>query len=305
MKKLFLSLMMVAAIAACFTSCKKDANNESTTHSQTFTLGETSYEIDNAFLIENIQHHGEQVYNAIVVSKGQFVGDSGTTNQGAFVIFEGDITAGTYSLSGNEDSYPKYGFADISITDIINFNIHDLDDDNAYFATSGSVTIEINDNTYTVTTSNIEVENTQDPTIVETSSIDYEGTPKHYLLATVEEGSNLNDVEIATAGSTKLEILFTETQVVAFISINGSMLGFMSSTPFTDGIPTGEFTNSDYPIILIEAMNIQSLKAASSGNINITKDGDVYTIDITEAVINNQTYNMHYVGTMPCFEFPF
>ena len=294
--------MLIAAIVAGFTGCKKD-DNESTEHSQTFTLGETTYDIDNAITIENIQYQSSDVYNAIVLSK-QLIGENSGEGQGVVIVFKGNITSGTHNLSANNESFPKYLFGNIEIADIVNFNINNLlAQDDFYVATSGSFTLEISNGTYTITTEGIEMENTVNPNNIETSSVDYEGTPSRYILATVEEG-NINETNIVTAGYFDRTILSIKLNIVCFISEAGDMLGFTSMTSFTDGVPTGDFTNSDYPIIFAEKMNIEQLNYASSGNIHITKDGDVYTIDMT-TTINSSDYTLHYVGTLPYFDFPF
>lgn len=305
MKKVFFSLMLIAALAFSFTSCKKTAS-DSETHSQTFTLNDTSYDINNAITIENIKSEGD-VYNALVFSQGQMTSNNSGETKGVVIVFKGAINAGTYNLTGNDNDYPKYVFADITVEDIVNFDLSNLDNAESYFAINGAFTLEINDDTYTITTDGIEVENAKDPNVFGTSSVDYEGNLTRFTLADVEAGSNLNGVNIVTAGTTKFTVLFVETQIVAFITEEGDMLGFTSTSPFANGIPTGEFTNSDYPIILIEGMNINAPKFASSGNIVISKDGDLYTIDITDVNFSgvSNTYTMHYVGTMPYFDFPF
>lgn len=304
MKKLFLSLMLVAAVTA-FTGCKKNTTT-SETHSQTFTLGGTSYNIDNAITIENIQYQGSNVYNAIVVYTGKLVGQSGGEGKGVTILFKGNITTGTHNLTGDDADYPKYIFADLSVTDVVNFDITQLlDNDEAYIATSGSLTLGISDGTYTITTSNIEVENVADSNNTETSSVDYEGTVARYVLATVDEG-NLNDDNIVTAGSTSFDLMFVKTYIAAFISDKGDMIGFTSTTPFTDGIPTGEFTYHDYPIIYMKEMDINAFKSAKSGNITISKNGEKYTINITDVEFYGVEgeFTLHYIGTMPYFDFP-
>lgn len=305
MKKVFFSLMLIAALAFSFTSCKKTAS-DSETHSQTFTLNDTSYDINNAITIENIKSEGD-VYNALVFSQGQMTSNNSGETKGVVIVFKGAINAGTYNLTGNDNDYPKYIFADITVEDIVNFDLNNLDNAESYFAINGAFTLEINDDTYTITTDGIEVENAKDPNVFWASSVDYEGNLARFTLADVEAGSYLNGVNIVTAGTTKFTVLFVETQIVAFITEEGDMLGFTSTSPFANGIPTGEFTNSDYPIILIEGMNINAPKFASSGNIVISKDGDLYTIDITDVNFSgvSNTYTMHYVGTMPYFDFPF
>ena len=306
MKKVFFSLMLAAALAFGFTSCDKTTTT-SDTHSQTFTLGETSYPVDNVVTIENIQSDGSDVYNAILLYTGKLIGDTGGECKGVTIIFKGDIIDGTYNLSGDDNYFPKYVFADVSINNIINFDIWELADDNAYIATSGSFTLENTDDGYVVTTSSIEVENTWDPSIVETSSVDYEGASATYRLATVQEGT-LNDGEadanVVTAGTTKYTLMIVETNVACFITDSGDMIGFTSMQSLADGVPEGQYTNSDYPIIQVNIMDLEHFHPATSGSISVAKDGDVYTIDITDAAINGKTYNMHYVVTLPYFNLP-
>lgn len=306
MKKVFFSLMLAATLAFGFTSCDKTTTT-SDTHSQTFTLGETSYPVDNVVTIENIQSDGSDVYNAILLYTGKLIGDTGGECKGVTIIFKGDIIDGTYNLSGDDNYFPKYVFADVSINNIINFDIWELADDNAYIATSGSFTLENTDDGYVVTTSSIEVKNTWDPSIVETSSVDYEGASATYRLATVQEGT-LNDGEadanVVTAGTTKYTLMIVETNVACFITDSGDMIGFTSMQSLADGVPEGQYTNSDYPIIQVNIMDLEHFHPATSGSISVAKDGDVYTIDITDAAINGKTYNMHYVGTLPYFNLP-
>ena len=294
--------MLFAALAFGFTSCDK-TTSESDTHSQTFTLGETSYDINNAITIENIQYDGSQIYNAIVLSNGQIVGNGGN-GQGIVIVFRGDILAGTYTMSYDplnpEVSFPKYFFAELDVEDIVNFNINDLmEQDGVYVAESGSFTLEVNDNIYTLTTDGIEVTNVKDLAIVETSSVDYEGSMLRYTLATVDEG-NINGDNIVTAGATKFTYLMMEMKVVCFITETGNMLGYVYQG---NTIPTGTFNNAS--LIYVNGMNINGGLQAGQGTINIEKNGDVYTVDITDATIGGENYTMHYVGTLPFFEFPF
>ena len=298
--------MLVAAVATAFVGCKKNAS-ESDTHSQSFTLGETTYSVDNSVTIENIQYNDRQSYNAIVLSTGQMIGDNSGEGQSIVIVFRGNFTAGTYNLSTDLESFPKYFFGELEVEDIVNFSIDDLmEQDGVYMANSGSFTLEMDGDFFTITTDGVEVEKIKDPAVFETSSADYEGDMLRYVLARVEEGT-LNEANIVTAGRTEYKILFIETQIVSFITENADMIGFTSTTPFSNGIPTGEFTNDDYPIIMLEEMNINAPRFAKSGNINISKDGETYTIDITGVEFNGveDTYSMHYVGTMPYFDFPF
>ena len=302
MKKLFLSLMLVAGLAAGFTSCDKQ-DNESTDHAQAFTLGETSYHVDNAITIQNIQYEGSDIYNAIVLSTGNMIGETGGEGQGVVMLFKGNITAGTYTMSASENAYPKYFFTEVSIEDIVAFDPENFEDNGAaYMAIAGAFTLEDNDGKYVITTDGIEVRNCGDETIIETSSVDFEGYTEDFVLATVVEG-NLNGEDIVTAGTTGITVMIMNFNVACFITEEGNFIGFESTDSFASGLPVGEFTNSQYPIILVEAMDIETLKPASDGTITIAKDDDYYTIDIT-ATINGTDYTMHYVGTMPYVDFP-
>ena len=311
MKKLFLSLMLVAGLAAGFTSCNQ--KNESDTHSQTFTLGETSYHVDNAITIQNIQYQGSDVYNTIVLSQGQLIGETGGEGQGVVILFKGKITAGTYTLSAADEAYPKYFVAEVSIEDIVDFDIENYEEnEDVYMAFTGSFTLDDENGKYVITTDGIEVNKYEvdengNPVVVETatSSIDFEGNTADFVLATVEEG-DLNGENIVTAGTTNITLMFVDFNVACFITEEGNFIGFESTESFANGLPEGEFTNSDYPIIMVQAMDIQTVKTASEGTISIVKnreDEDVYTIDMT-ATINGTDYTMHYVGTMPYFEIP-
>ena len=296
MKKLFLSLMLVAAVAAGFTSCKKDSN-ESETHSQTFTLGETVYDVDNIITIENIKYEGSDIYNAIVLSQGQMIGDGGE-GRGIAIFFKGDINAGTYNMTGNDNDYPKYVFASLTVEDIVNFDFNNLDNEESYFATSGSLTLEISDGKYIITTDGIEVENAKDPAIVETSSVDFEGTPSRYVLADVVEG-NINSEGIVTAGTFTSPIPLIGDKIAAFITEEGNALGFTFNG---NSIPTGEVTT--YAIYL-NKMDINTPQLTPNVNVVISVEDDIYTIDIENVTIGADSYTLHYVGTMPYFDFPF
>lgn len=297
MKKLFLSLMLVAAVATAFVGCKKNAS-ESETHSQSFTLGETTYSVDNSVTIENIQYNDSQIYNAIVLSKGQMIGNNSGEGQSIVIVFSGNFTAGTYNLSTNPETFPKYFYGELEVEDIVNFSIDDLmEQEGVYMANSGSFTLEMDGDVFTITTDGIEVEKIKDPAIVETSSADYEGEMLRYILATVNEGT-LNEENIVTAGRTTIQDL-GNLKIAGFITETGDMMGF-----FYDGntVPAGEHSNQT--IIYFEEMDYKNT-AFSSGTINVTIENDIYTVDITGVTINYVEYTMHYKGNLPHFDFPF
>lgn len=72
MKKFFFSIMLAAAVATGLMSCNK-TTSLSDTHTQKYTLGETSYDINNAFAIENIKDSIGQIYNVIMLSQRRWV----------------------------------------------------------------------------------------------------------------------------------------------------------------------------------------------------------------------------------------
>jgi hypothetical protein len=51
MKKLFLAITLAAAVATTFMSCNK-TTTDSETHTQKYTLGATTFDINNAFTID-------------------------------------------------------------------------------------------------------------------------------------------------------------------------------------------------------------------------------------------------------------
>ena len=308
MKKLFLALTLVAAIATCFVSCQKNTS-ESENHSQTFTLGETEFNIDNAISILNIQYQGSEVYNTIILSQGRLISQSSGEGQGVVIVFKGDITAGTYTMSADEDTYPKYFITQVGVEDIVNFDLDNIENnEDAYMAINGTLNIEIVEDKYVITTDSIEVINYKDDSL-ENSSIDFEGTTDDFVLATVGPGSTLSHEEmvepIVTAGKTTISIPFIFTYNVAcFITEEGNFIGFRSDNSLNDGLPIGTFTNSDYPIIYTQGMDITTIKDADAGTISISGNEGWYSVNIW-AMINDTEYTLHYNGTVPYFDFPF
>lgn len=304
--------MLVAAVAAGFTSCKKDseANNDdqTTTHAQTFTLGETTYHVDNAIAIKNIQYHDGDQYNAIILSQGNLIGEEGVEGQGIVIVFKGAIQAGTYSLVSSVDAYPKYIFTYLSVLDVVNFDWHELlDDERAYEASSGALNLEISGKKYTITTDNVVVRKSADPNDTDDSSVDCEKTVSEYVLATMDKDESCTvtcdeqEVEIVTAGRMEYKFpLMGKKNVACFITADGDLIGFQYQGAT---LPVGQLANPTF--VYLEGMDINHPYGSVQGGVNIASEGDVYTVDITDAVINNKTYNMHYKGTLPFFDFPF
>lgn len=309
MKKLFLTLMLVAAVATSFMSCKK-TTTDSETHTQKYSLGTTEFDINNAIAIERIQDSG-LIYNAIVLAQGEYVGSFGSKSKGVIIVFRGDFTPGTHNLVFDPEQplahFPMYLVAELEVDNIINFSLEYLmNQAGVYVADNGSFTLEMDQDTFTVTTTGIQVKNVRDLTQVTTSSADYEGDMLRFVLSTVVEG-DFNGTNLVTAGTTKLGIFSTPYHVAAFITANGDLIGFISATSFDDGIPEGSYSSDDNSIIYVQGMSLQTLKFASSGEATVARNGDTYTINMTGLAINgiSGTPTMHYVGTMPNFDFPF
>jgi hypothetical protein len=308
MKKFFLAFTLVAAIA-CFVGCDR-TTTDSDTHTQKFTLGTASYDIKNAVTIENIKDSVGQVYNAIMLSQTESVGSLGSQTKCVIIVFRGNFTPGTYNLAFDPehptDHFPMYLVAENSVDNIVNFSLNNLlNQADVYAANSGSFTLTMNQNKFTVTTTNIGVKNVKNPAEAMSSSVDFEDNMLRYILSTVVEG-NFNGTNIVTAGRTVLNILSSPTNVAAFITENGDLIGFLSSTSFENGIPVGTYSSNDNSIIYLQDMSLSTLKFASSGEISVARDGDIYTINTTSLSFSNieGTPAMHYVGTMPKFDFP-
>jgi hypothetical protein len=309
MKKLFLAITLIAAVA-CFVGCDR-TTTDSDTHTQKFTLGAASYDIKNAFTIENIKDSVGQVYNAIMLSQTESVGSLGSQTKCVIIVFRGNFTPGTYNLAFDpehpSDHFPMYLVAENGVDNIVHFSLNNLlNQADIYAADNGSFTLTMNQNKFTVTTTNISVKNIKNPAQVTTSSVDFEDNMLKYILSTVMEG-NFNGTNIATAGRTMLNILSSPTNVAAFITENGDLIGFLSSTSFENGIPVGTYSYNDNSIIYLQDMSLSTLKFATSGEISVAKNGDIYTINMTGLSFNDieGTPTMHYVGTMPKFDLPF
>lgn len=310
MKKLILVFTLIASVATGFMGCKKTAN-DSDTHTQKYTLGENSFDINNAMTIENIKDSVGQVYNAIMLSQTEEIGYFGSKTKGVFIVFKDDFASGIYNLAFDPeqplDHFPMYLVAECEVGNMLTFSLSNfLNQADAYAARSGSFTLAVDGNQFTVTGTGIEVKKIKDQTQVSTSSVDFEDNMIRFVLSDVVEG-DFNGTNIVTAGRTTLNILGTMTDVATFITENGNIIGFSSSSASGDDLPTGIFTYNDRDIFYIQDMTVTTIKYATSGEISVAKNGNTYTIDMTGLTIDgiSGTPTMHYVGTMPKFDFPF
>lgn len=310
MKKLILVFTLIASVATGFMGCKKTAN-DSDTHTQKYTLGENSFDINNAMTIENIKDSVGQVYNVIMLSQTEEVGYFGSKTKGVFIVFSGDFESGTYNLAFDPEQplnhFPMYLVAECEVGNMLTFSLSNfLNQADAYAARSGSFTLAVDGNQFTVTGTGIEVKKIKDQTQVSTSSVDFEDNMIRFVLSDVVEG-DFNSTNIVTAGRTTLNILGSVMDVAAFITEDGNLIGFSSSTASGDDLPTGTFTYNDRDIFYIQDMTVTTIKYATSGEASVARNGDIYTIDMTGLAIDgiSGTPTMHYVGTMPKFNFPF
>ena len=94
--------------------------------------------------------------------------------------------------------------------------------------------------------------------------------------------------------------------IVAFLTANYDIIGLTSQVPFSSGIPEDAYTYLQYPIVYIPAMNINAPKFASWGEIRVTRDNNIYCIDMKDLEFSDKTISrLHYVGEMVHFDFPF
>ena len=309
LKKFFLAFMLIVVTIAGFNSCDKNVS-ESETHSQSFTLGETSYAIDNAFTVENINDSHGNIYNAVVLGQGQIIGNAGE-GKAVILVFKGDIQPGTYTMSYNSmnptSNYPKYYFIQIKVEDIVNFSLDDLmTQDGYYVANDGSFTLEKDGDVFTITTDGIEVENINDAAVVETSSVDLESDLLSYVLPTIEEG-NVDGVNIVFSGILKMKIEFLDMYCLAFLTAYGDVFGFTLPASYINGIPEDAYSFVNHMIIYFSLTDITTVKyARCEGEVRVTRDNNIYNIDMKDLVFSNRDIKisrLHYVGEMLYYDF--
>jgi hypothetical protein len=310
MKKLVFTFVLFAAVATCFMSCEKTVI-ESDTHTQQFTFDTEVFDIENAFTVENIQDSG-LIYNDIVLWNSEEWNPATTFSHGVVIVFQGDITPGTYNLTF-DPQHPTAHFPMLLVVDErgADFTIQTLlNQHNVHAAYWGSFTLAINQDQFTITTSNVHTKRLNELDYRRDLSVDFEDNMLRYVLSTVQEGTFNDTTNVVTAGRTKLKIFDTMYDVAAFITENGDLFGLISSTSFDDGIPEGEYWNNENSFIYIQGMNYRTLTLARRGEAFVERDGDIYTIDMTDLRFQdgdgiNVSGSLHYVGTMPQFDIPF
>ena len=151
MKKLFLSVMLFCGLAIMGTSCNDkpdDPNNPSNvtpeTTSGSIVLGEKVHDITTSNAVTSGQKQA-----IVLASKAMTEAD----NQGIAVIFDGDITPGTYKLGENKAGMPQVvGLKEFNMGELP-FIISGADSlyfGDIYFWVSGELSVVENNGTYTV-----------------------------------------------------------------------------------------------------------------------------------------------------------
>ena len=340
MKNTILILILFASIALGFTSCVKTVS-ESETHSQTFTLGETSYSIDNVFVVYDFLHQYEafdgyytahEYRSAIILSQCEIQGNE-LEGRGVGIVFHDNssILPGTYSLSYDPNQplnhFPMLIFTELESEDFKLYTSYDIYmnlnkmlnlnyflepdffsqngyDSRVYIATSGSFTLEVVEGQFIITTDDVEVARVDDLAIVKSCSVDYKGGALKYYLSEIV-GGEANSKNIVTAGWTTRTDGNNQTNIVAFFTEDEEMAGFISTASFADDIPEGTYSFENCPIFYKEA-GAGAPKFASSGEITVTRDGDFYVIDASGLVFNGMESptSLQYVGTLSYIDLP-
>jgi hypothetical protein len=114
MKKVFFSLVLLCGLAIFSTSCKDNNNNGTpvTPEVQTgkMTVNTTTFDIVTAKAVT----YGQK--NAIVLASKEMTADK---NEGIAIIFNGPITAGTYTMGNTKDPVPTVvGFHEFNLGEL-------------------------------------------------------------------------------------------------------------------------------------------------------------------------------------------
>lgn len=167
-------MMLFCGIAMISTSCQKDPAVNPETENGRMVVGTETLTINTAKAV----NYGQQ--NAIVLAK-----DDMTTaeNEGVAVIFNGDITPGTYSLGDSKDNAPR-------VVGLKDFNMGELqfvlDADTVFFGDvylwiNGELSITANNGTYTVILSQCTATNGNNVNI--NLSVNFNGTLEPFVIS--------------------------------------------------------------------------------------------------------------------------
>lgn len=265
MKKLFIAFTLAAVVAISFVSCRK-TTNDSETHTQEFTFGTTSFDINNAITIENIQYNN-QTYNAIVMSQNEMAGFYGGNGKGVFLIFKGNFESGTYNLLFNPQNplghFPMYLVAEYGIDDLVNISLDTLlSKADVYAADNGSFTLTMDKSLFTITTTDVEIKNVKDPTQATTSSVDFKDKMMRFVVAPMNDDSNYSIFK------------FTLKDIAGSLAINASDFKISDST----GNVIVSFATSP---AADEFYVVMPILAAGTYWVNATVEGKPYISKLT------------------------
>lgn len=147
MKKAFLSLMLLCGLALFTTSCNKDNGNGNVTpevQSGEMTVSTNTTNIVTAKAVK----YGQK--SAIVLASKEM---TSADNEGIAIIFNGNITAGTYTMGNNtKDPIPTVvGFHDFNLGELpFIMGADTLLYGDTYYWMNGLLSVTENDGTYTV-----------------------------------------------------------------------------------------------------------------------------------------------------------
>lgn len=315
---MLLSLVLLCSIAMVSTSCNKDKTKQKPEiEAGKMIIGEKTMDIKTSEAVK----YGNR--NAIVLASKEM---TAAENNGICILFNGDITPGSYKFEGKtKASGPQ-------VVAVEKFNMGELpalmDGDtvffgNYYFWLSGSLTITEDENgTYTILLTQSSCANGIQ------LSLNFSGTLTHYTYPVTTDNkffigdspspiglatlSNLGLFDTLNHGAGAKSLLFMSTNHKKAFIINllefGSPSGLVGEYHFT---PLGPLGNPN--LIVATAFDLGTLTpetayTATSGRLVISKDdvSGLWTIDIENAHLMNlehpgwmnTTGSLHYVGPL-------
>lgn len=313
MKKIFLTFMFLAGLATCFTGCKKNDDEPKPPippqiYSNTFTIGDETYDINVSKLIENLSF-GDFNLNIIVFASKDLQEEH---NNVICVIYYNGIELGIIDIAPTNyiiDSFPLpkvIALKDCNITETLQ-NINNLTMfPDIYTGLSGSLTLKKSGETYTIITDNMMLKHNNDEI---TGAIDFQGTLTTIPFPIVSSGSfSLNEktYTIFQAGTIHHNFMGTDFHLMMFLPIE---MNKVIAIVIGEEIPIGTFNVPLTPLLFINNFNIFTMQGdppifAIGGTIVIEKqESDIYHITITDGKFPDITLNLEYAGKIPEFNF--
>ncbi len=316
MKKMFLSLVLLCSIAMISTSCNKDkVKQKPETEAGTMIIGSKTMDIKTSEAVK----YGDR--SAIVLASKEM---TAAENDGICILFNGNITPGSYTFEGNAKANGP------QVVAVQKFNMGGLpalmDGDTVFFGDchfwlSGTLTItEGEGGSYTILLTQSSCANGIQ------LSLNFSGTLTPYTYPVTTDNkffigdspspiglatlSNLGLFDTLNHGAGAKSLLFMSTNhkkafIVNFLDF-GSPSGLVGEYHFT---PLGPIGNPS--LIVATAFDLLSLTpetayTATSGRLVISRDdvSGLWTIDIENAhLLNlegwmNTTGSLHYVGPL-------